>query len=1414
MQCKPFSTTESSSTGRPLHCKWALIAVVSLTMLFNLSSSQVAFAQNSSCGEPERSQTIEGQAEPTLNRTFKLDQCVIRNFDYAGQPKKIVVYYTTTNGIASDHLLAVDTNGDAVTDLNPNQIADQVAQWTETAWRTYRDYGLADPYALTTFRVHLFDSKPGLLGWCCTADSYEIDAPAVRGALTSGGDVRNGEYITYHEMWHAMESSPKLGGWVTEGSAAFMSDHVTLPVDVDNDGDYLGRVSEYMGSTHATSLTSQEYAAAPWWTYFTEQFTAINAEPSRGADIMKEYLFHPAVTAFARIDAIIRSHDPNRRLESVWMDFAVSNYAKDLTGAVPVNALYRYQDELQANAPQYSTVQLTLDTAISPGSGAGPQQSDIQPWASKYYKFDIAATVPIINLEFRQDSNHHLGYVLMKIRNGDLVETTYSITRDFVQSFANSNYSSIVVAVVSFAENANFRYTLNATEPVLRILDPLESRPVQAGAPAAPDKILVKVEVLNPAGGGTPIAGIDPKTFTVAVGAKIVPAADIISGAYIQGQYWLLLRAPSQDAVGDYALTVAFGTLNDAEVRAVHYEAVKNADNVLVIDRSGSMAENGGGKMVAAKDAARLYVDSWRNGDQVGVVSFNEDATVNLSLNDWQLARGAALTAINGLVPGGDTSIGDGAIAGMNELATKGIAGSHDWALIVLSDGIENRMEFIPKFLESYNARVAAKQQAPKVHTIALGADADRARLEDLAAKAGGTYFLASIPEVAVAASIGSTMNPAAIHSAYLSNDLAEIYRVASEQVSHNQQVYLNTSVLDYDNTPVTHTITIEGAVNEATFVLKWNANGLGSNVTLRQPDGTDVGAATTSDSLHFVWRIPAPQAGKWTLAIDFELNCDPCASEVLVEASVLSDLTFDVFLAVPVEKRVVGRFMPIYATLSDSLVIGNANVVASITTPSNAIYGVTLHDDGLHNDGVANDGFYGGIFYQTWEFGGYQVAVQASGISPRTGAFVRRLRTDFNMLEFRTWDAALYPTANPNRPLDRLNPDDPHWELVDRDRDGLIDWYEIEFNLDPELVNANGSDDPDYDGLTTGDEFIHGTDPTTSDSEKGGQNDGSEVAMGSNPLDPADDATPCPFSFYVTQSVHSHENPDEPAHVDGNVLYYDMNADHTSFHIWRTKNNEAREFYVPDAPATGIYSDTNVTVSDTYRYWLSANDAEGHASCILGPVTITARADAVAPEGWVQINNGTQSTADADVSLALEATAGTTEMQVRNTPADFEPDSGWVTYATTLLWQLVSDGGYGQVFVWYRDAAGNVSELAFDAIELETPTDTTPPEGSVVINGGAASTVDMNVTLTLAATGAATEMQVRNNLADFDAAQGWTAYTTTLPWQLVANGSRGDVYAWYRDAAGNVSQPATDDIAIGTNPGGNSGLYLPKVKR
>lgn len=72
----------------------------------------------------------------------------------------------------------------------------------------------------------------------------------------------------------------------------------------------------------------------------------------------------------------------------------------------------------------------------------------------------------------------------------------------------------------------------------------------------------------------------------------------------------------------------------------------------------------------------------------------------------------------------------------------------------------------------------------------------------------------------------------------------------------------------------------------------------------------------------------------------------------------------------------------------------------------------------------------------------------------------------------------------------------------TDTDGDGLPDWWETEFGLDPADPNAaNGaSGDPDNDSLTNVQEYARRTKPNDRDSDDDGLDDGAEVTRGTNP--------------------------------------------------------------------------------------------------------------------------------------------------------------------------------------------------------------------------------------------------------------------------------------------------------------------------
>ena len=108
-----------------------------------------------------------------------------------------------------------------------------------------------------------------------------------------------------------------------------------------------------------------------------------------------------------------------------------------------------------------------------------------------------------------------------------------------------------------------------------------------------------------------------------------------------------------------------------------------------------------------------------------------------------------------------------------------------------------------------------------------------------------------------------------------------------------------------------------------------------------------------------------------------------------------------------------------------------------------------------------------------------------------------------------------------------------------------------------------------------------------------------------------------------------------------------------------------------------------------------------------------------------------------------------------------------------------------------HTDAAGNSTNTT---VNLTKDTQA-PGSGTLVINGGDAYSLSLNVALTLSAAGSPAEMYVTNT-AGCGSGGSWEAYNTSKAWTLVNSEAVNTVYVKYRDDALNESSCVNDSIA------------------
>ncbi|MDY7077565.1 MAG: choice-of-anchor X domain-containing protein [Chloroflexota bacterium] len=1247
---------------------WVLLVTLSLLPIWNLglplgsNAPQPVLA--GTCPHPPEG---GGPSSVTLG-----DECVTSTH--------FIVYYTTDVADGSHRIL---------TESQAQFVVDNL----ETAWDRYvndTDFDFRIPLNTDVEELEVWIYDIGGLG--VTSPSWnrmELDAAYVRGCDPVGSpteaDCLQSKATPLHELLHRVQFKYTgfgdewgTGLFAVEGHAKFMEDEVFSDLDDATGTQYQLRSNSYLGNPN-WDVTTASYNACFFWKYFTEQYGTATDEPEVGVDGIRHFWEEsetPGVEGIGTVNLTLDSlGHPAVTFNNVFRDWIVANYTKDV-GTIP-DPSYGYIDD---DGNPYSSVALTVNSSIGAGDYSTSANQSVERWGAKYYRVTPEVTCGAVTFDFERDSGTPVYHVLT-IKDDALVDHWSSTSHDWSKTVVNDDYDEVVAVVGGHGADAQVDVSYGCADLYLNIVDPTTIEPAFVGSILDPEKFLVRLEVTSTQ--SIKIEGLNAQDFDITVGTQ---AADIILGAYIQSQYWLLVQAPTQAAAGDYDLTAAFGSASDMESTAVRYLTYVH-DDMLIIDRSGSMLT--GDKLGAAKNAARLYVDATADGNMLGLVSFggnntepDEDAVLD---HDLANVNSTVRTAIKGAIdvltttPIVMTSIGDGLWMGHQRLDTLGDP-DHPCAMILLSDGQENEA----RYWTDIETDVIASPCI--VDTIALGPGTNELLLQEIASLTGGHYYY--VPDENPSLSLQGISQA----DGDWRNELAGTYEFAQGDVAGRGRLFEVNGEVSYAGGPVTHTIPVEDDVTEAVFFVNFAYSTGYEYIDLYRPDGYEImceepGVRCVYDRPHILYHVMTPtlQSGVWTMVVHPGYRQAAATEEpkavlqgtpYLAGASGNTHLTLHPFLGAPLASRVQGVRMPILAALAGKMPIPGAHISATLMCPDGVQQRLQLFDDGEHGDGEADDGLYGNLFTlantlnpqdQLLE-GSCRVKFQTDGVAGQIGP--RHAQLSFAIEQ----DA-------------------------DDDGDGMPNNWEDAHGLDKSNPN-DASEDPDLDELDNLAEYNAGTDPHDSDSDGGGENDGSEVDLfGQDPLDPADDEIP------------AIEWVDASPHISATVMTFAVDPDYNRLRLARSIYSDTGYVWVQNnVPTTGVYTDTGLTNETTYHYRMMAVDGDGHRSAVSPVRDATPKEDPFPPtQIGVLINDGAISTTLRSVTLSFFFEEPAEHQDVHEVLISNEPTftgATWQPYSDTLPWTLASTlvhSDTAEVFAKFRDAALNESpDVAGDSILFE----------------------------------------------------------------------------------------------------------------
>lgn len=224
---------------------------------------------------------------------------------------------------------------------------------------------------------------------------------------------------------------------------------------------------------------------------------------------------------------------------------------------------------------------------------------------------------------------------------------------------------------------------------------------------------------LNITTGPTVLTGPMGTNFGVLLGTSVTVHTASSIGPPL-ARFWISYKGTNPGDTATGTVTVSCAETNQTFVIPISANTIARPTvaTMLVLDQSGSMGwlagiDNQTKRIDILHQAATQFVqlaqDSSRQGDGVGMVSFDNNAYPGIGVtknNGTGFDLAPVVTAIQSLQPQGATSIGAGLQLGRNTLNP--VTGYDQQALIVFTDGLENTAPYIADVQSSINNRTFA----------------------------------------------------------------------------------------------------------------------------------------------------------------------------------------------------------------------------------------------------------------------------------------------------------------------------------------------------------------------------------------------------------------------------------------------------------------------------------------------------------------------------------------------------------------------------------------------------------------------------------------------------------------------------------------------------------------------------------